>query len=136
MNDATNPDGACLRHDMACILVECHRDRLGDGVLRTDASEAALADLAALLARRLAPLIGGRYIPKRDERAVRDAAVWEAFSGRNHKEVMRQFSISRRLLYSILARRRRVAITCPPTAAARPAGLKWPARGIDRNPAK
>lgn len=92
---------------MTLIVMECHRDRLGDGVFRPDVQQAALADLAALLARRLAPLIGGRYIPKRDERAARDLAVWQAFTGRNHKEVMREFEISRRLLYSILARRRK-----------------------------
>jgi Mor family transcriptional regulator len=107
LNDATNPEALSLRHDMACILVECHRDRLGDGVFRPDANHADLTHFAALLARRLAPLIGGRYIPKRDARAERDLAVWQAFSGRNHKDVMREFSISRRLLYSILARRRR-----------------------------
>lgn len=107
MNDVTNPEALSLCNDMTCVLVECHRDRLGDGVLRADASHADLNALAALLARRLAPLIGGRYIPKRDERAARDAAVWQAFTGRNHKDVMREFEISRRLLYSILARKRR-----------------------------
>jgi Mor family transcriptional regulator len=107
LNDATNPEALSLCNDMTCILVECHRDRLGDGVFRSDASHADLTELAALLARRLAPRIGGRYIPKRDVRAERDAAVWLAFTGRNHKDVMREFDISRRLLYSILARRRR-----------------------------
>jgi Mor family transcriptional regulator len=34
-------------------------------------------------------------------------AVWQAFTGRNHLEVMKKFEISRRLLYSILARRRK-----------------------------
>lgn len=71
------------------------------------------ADLLALqawsraFARNLAPRIGGRYVPKRDARAARDAAVWAAFNGRNHQAVMKQFGISRRLLYSILSRRRR-----------------------------
>lgn len=100
-------EGATLRQDMTCILLECHRDRLGDGIFRADADHSALAQFAAQIARRLAPLIGGRYIPKRDERALRDAAVWRAFSGGNHREVMREFGISRRLLYSILARKRR-----------------------------
>ena len=107
MNDATNPEALSLCNDMACILIECHRDRLGDGVMRGDASHADLTALAALLARRLAPRIGGRYIPKRDVRAERDVAVWQAFTGRNHLEVMKKFEISRRLLYSILARRRK-----------------------------
>jgi Mor family transcriptional regulator len=107
LNDAINPEALSLCNDMTCILVACHRDRLGDGVFRADVNQAALTELAALLARRLAPRIGGRYIPKRDARAERDVAVWQAFSGRNHKEVMREFGISRRLLYSILARRRK-----------------------------
>ena len=107
MSDDNQNDNVTLCHDMACILIECHRDRQGDGVFRSDASHADLTELAALLARRLAPRIGGRYIPKRDVRAERDAAVWLAFTGRNHKDVMREFDISRRLLYSILARRRR-----------------------------
>ena len=109
MNDATNPEALSLCHDMTLIVMECHRDRLGDGVFRTDVAQADLAELAALLARRLAPRIGGRYIPKRDVRAERDMAVWQAFTGRNHKDVMHEFDISRRLLYSILARRRRTA---------------------------
>ena len=64
--------------------------------------------LAAELARDLAPRIGGRYLPKRDEaqRRKRNAAVVAAFTGRNHAEVMRQFQISRRLLFSILAQAR------------------------------
>ena len=64
-------------------------------------------DFSEWFALRLAARIGGRYIPKRDDRGVRDAAVWRAFTGRNHKEVMRSFQISRRLLYSILARQRK-----------------------------
>ena len=107
MNDATNPEALSLCNDMTLIVMQCHRDRPGDGVFRSDASHADLAAHAALLARRLAPLIGGRYIPKRDVRAERDMAVWQAFTGRNHKDVMHEFGISRRLLYSILARRRR-----------------------------
>lgn len=113
MNDATNPDGLdgpTLCHDVACVLIECQRDRLGDGVFHPDVTTTALAELAALMARRLGLLIGGRYIPKRydrDERALRDAAVWRAFNGRNHMEVMREYGVTRRLLYSILARRRR-----------------------------
>ena len=100
-------DTATLCHDVSCILLQCHRDRVGHGVFLPDATQAALHDLAAQVARRLGPLIGGRYVPKRDERALRDVAVWAAFTGRNHQEVMREFVISRRLLYSILSRKRR-----------------------------
>lgn len=100
-------DSASLRHDVYCILVECARDRSLQ-VFRDDLPREKVGALASVVARRLAPRIGGRYVPKRDSREVRDAAVWQAFTGRNHQDVMRQFNISRRLLYSILARRRRV----------------------------
>lgn len=100
-------EGVSLRSDVHCILVECHRDR-GLGVFRDEVNGEAIAALADVVARRLAPRIGGRYVPKRDDRAARDAAVWKAWNGRNREEVMRQFGISRRLLYSILARRRTV----------------------------
>lgn len=103
---ALEGEGASLRHDVYCILVECTRDR-GLQVFRDDVQRASVDALATLMARQLAPRIGGRYVPKRDERAARDAAVWKAFTGRNHGDVMKQFDISRRLLYSILARRRR-----------------------------
>ncbi len=108
MSDAIKPDVTSLSNDIAHVLVECRRGGLGGGALRTDASNAELIDLAALMARRLAPLIGGRYIPKRDMRAERDDAVLKAFNGRNHKDLMREFGISRRLVYSILASKRGV----------------------------
>ena len=94
---------------MTCILLECHRDRNLPGVFVKDVDSDALCEFAALIARRLGPLIGGRYIPKRDERALRDLAVCKTFNGRNHLEVMRDFKISKRLLYNILARKRRAA---------------------------
>lgn len=100
-------DAATLRQDLHCILIECHRDR-GLTALRQDANAQALEALSVMLARRLGPRIGGRYVPKRDERASRDAAVWQAFRGNNHQAVMRDFQISRRLLYTIIARQRRV----------------------------
>lgn len=98
-------EAASLRGDVLCILVECHRDRRL-AVFRDGLGGDAIAALADVVARRLAPRIGGRYVPKRDGRAARDAAVMKAWNGRNREEVMRQFGISRRLLYSILARRR------------------------------
>jgi Mor family transcriptional regulator len=109
VHEPLGEDGATLRHDMRCILVECHRDR-SLAALRDNVQPEDIDALADAVARRLAPRIGGRYVPKRDDRAVRDAAVWARFNGRNHKDVMREFSISRRLLYSILARRRRVPV--------------------------
>jgi Mor family transcriptional regulator len=105
LNDVID-DGVTLRHDMTCILIECHRDSGMHGIFHPLATSEQVERLAEMMALRLAPMIGGRYIPKRDERVARDQAVWKRFNGRNHAEVMREFSISRRLLYSILARRR------------------------------
>jgi len=100
-------DAAGLCHDMACILLECQRDRALGGLFREGVDSAALAQVAAAMARRLGPLIGGRYVPKVDHRAARDAAVWGAFTGRNRNDVMRHFKISRALFYSIMARKPR-----------------------------
>lgn len=104
MTDA--PEADTLQFDVQIILLQCHRDRVGDGILRDGATEQHIVAFAAELARRLAPRIGGRYVPKRDVRAERDAAVVAAFNGRNRAEVMARFSLSRRLFYSILSRRR------------------------------
>ncbi len=114
--EATAPplddEAATLRDDVRCILLECHRDRALQA-LHGGASSDAIHQLADAVARRLAPRIGGRYVPKGlyregwELRAKRDAAVWAAFNGRNHAEVMSAFKISRRLLYSILSRRRK-----------------------------
>jgi len=109
--DCAGPDPS-LQLDVAMVLVQCHRDRSGDGIFRPDVSQRRLEEFAAVVARSLAPRIGGRYVPKRTERdriAERDAAVMSAFDGRNHREIMRSFRISRRLLYAILARNRRAA---------------------------
>jgi len=95
-----------LHHEMRCLLVQFHRDR-AQPALRTEATRQDIEALAQVLAERLAPRIGGRYIPKRDARARRDAAVWKAWNGRNREEVMREFNISRRLLYNIISRQRR-----------------------------
>lgn len=99
-------DAATLRHDVACILLECHRDRGLQGLFSPDTTQAEMHQLAEVVARRLAPRIGGRYVPKRDVRVARNQAIWQQFNGRNHQELMREFDVSRRLLYSILASRR------------------------------
>ena len=104
-------EAATLRDDVRCILLECHRDRALQAVLHSTATTDAIHQLADAVARRLAPRIGGRYVPKRgdsDARAKRDAAVWQAWNGRNGAQIMRDFAISRRLLYSILARKRKM----------------------------
>jgi len=113
--EATAPplddEAATLRDDVRCILLECHRDRALQAVLHSTATTDAIHQLADAVARRLAPRIGGRYVPKRgdsDARAKRDAAVWQAWNGRNGAQIMRDFAISRRLLYSILSRMRKM----------------------------
>ena len=112
--DATAPplddEAATLRDDVRGILLECHRDRALQA-LHGAATHDAIHQLADAVARRLAPRIGGRYVPKRgdsDARARRDAAVWQVWNGRNGAQIMRDFAISRRLLYSILARKRKM----------------------------
>ena len=111
--EATAPplddEAATLRDDVRCILLECRRDRALQA-LHGGASNDAIRQLADAVARRLATRIGGRYVPKRgdsDARAKRDAAVWQAWNGRNGAQLMRDFAISRRLLYSILSRKRK-----------------------------
>lgn len=104
--DETESD--TLAHDVACVLISYTRDRPNGGLIGRRMPEAEAKLLAADIARELAPRIGGRYLPKRDEaqRRKRNAAVVAAFTGRNHAEVMRQFQISRRLLFSILSQAR------------------------------
>jgi Mor family transcriptional regulator len=104
--EAGDGDGATLREDVRCILAECSRDR-GLAAFRDGVRGAELDALAAEVARRLAPRIGGRYVTKRDARALRDREVWLAFNGRNRLEVMRQFGISKALFYNILSRKPR-----------------------------
>ena len=111
--EATAPplddEAATLRDDVRGILLECHRDRALQA-LHGASTHDAIHQLADAVARRLAPRIGGRYVPKRgdsDARAKRDAAVWQAWNGRNGAQIMRDFAISRLLLYSILSRMRK-----------------------------
>lgn len=106
MTEDQEIDTASLRQDVLNTLQECHRDPALAGFRRA-LSHDVIKDLAGAIADRLAPRIGGRYIPKRADRAARDLAVWDAFNGRNHAQVMHDFNISRRLLYSILSRRPR-----------------------------
>lgn len=97
-----------LRTELTGVMVECHRAGLTP--LANDVSRQVLREFAEVIADKLRHRIGGRYVPKtadREERIVRNAAVCKAFTGRNHQQVMRQFSITRRLLYSILAEGRK-----------------------------
>lgn len=61
--------------------------------------------LAEELAAGLRRNMGGLYIPAREIRAVRDAAVLRDFDGRNHGAVMRAHHIGRTTLYKIIKRR-------------------------------
>ena len=68
--EATAPplddEAATLRDDVRCILLECHRDRALQA-LHGAATHDAIHQLADAVARRLAPRIGGRYVPKRGD---------------------------------------------------------------------
>ena len=99
------PESESLCHDVSTILIQCHRDRQGDGIFAPGIAHEDLSAFAQIMARRLAPMIGGRYIPKHNGRAARDSAVWGSFTGNNREAVMRQFRISRALFYSIMSRR-------------------------------
>lgn len=99
-----------LKSDVQCILLNCHRDR--PWVFAAGVTEESLAALADRVASELAPLIGGRYVPQnyareRMDRERRDAAVWAAFTGDNHPELMCSFNLSRRQVYAILAKERK-----------------------------
>lgn len=65
---------------------------------------AQLHALSITMARLLARRIGGRYVAFVEDRARRDAAVLEAYNGRNREEVLARFGISRRLFYNIITR--------------------------------
>lgn len=108
LNDVTETS-VTLKNDVECILLECHRDR--PGIFASGVTEELLSVLAARVAGHLGPIIGGRWVPNRYaigkmERDQRDAAVRAAFTGDNHAALMRQFKLSRRLVYAILARTR------------------------------
>lgn len=109
MTAETDDHGTVLRHELACILRNYTMDQPGGGLLgRRLTSEEARA-LAADLSPYMAALVSttSRVVRMSDVRVERDAAVWRAFRGANHADVMRQFAISRRVLQSILARKRR-----------------------------
>lgn len=105
--DNTKNDPVSLRHDVVTILMDCHRDRRTGSIFRNDVSIEEIAAMGEFMSRRLGLTLGGHYVPKRDARAARDSAVWRAFNGSNQKDVIRDFKISKRLLYNILARKRR-----------------------------
>ena len=103
-----NEESYSLRLDVECALREAHREQ--PEIFGRPLTPQELRDVAVMVADKLRPRIGGRYVPKtadREERAVRNAAVLQAFNGNNREQVMREFNISRRLFYCILAEDRK-----------------------------
>lgn len=105
MTNAQNLSGSedravALQYELTAIL----REEVG--LHEPFASQIAEAVMRGLRRRR-----GGDslYVPKYGSRVVRDAAVVQAFDGRNRDAVCRRFEISRSTFYEILARRRPVA---------------------------
>ena len=105
MTNAQNLSGSedravALQYELTSIL----REEVG--LHEPFASQIAEAVMRGLRRRR-----GGDslYVPKYGSRVVRDAAVVQAFDGRNRDAVCRRFEISRSTFYEILARRRPVA---------------------------
>ncbi len=86
-----------LHYELTAIL----REEVG--LHEPFASQIAEAVMRGLRRRR-----GGDslYVPKSGSRAARDAAVLQAFDGRNRDAVCRRFGISRSTFYEILQRRR------------------------------
>lgn len=102
-------NGTVLRHELACILHNYTMDQPGGGLLGRRLTREEARALAADLSPYLSPIIRttGRVVSVADVRKERDAAVWRMFRGNNHADVMRQFSVSKRVLQTILARKRR-----------------------------
>ena len=65
--------------------------------------EKVAVPMADELAEGMRRRMGGLYIPVREIRETRDAAVLRDFNGRNHIEVMQGHGISRATLYRILS---------------------------------
>ena len=108
-NQNATPGGSedravALHYELTAILWE------EVGLHEPFASQIAEAVMRGLRRRR-----GGDslYVPKSGSRAARDAAVLQAFDGRNRDAVCRRFGISRSTFYEILARRRPVASVEP-----------------------
>lgn len=110
-----NEESHSLRLDVECALREAHREK--PAIFGRPLTPQELRDLAVMVADKLRPRIGGRYVPKtadREERAVRNAAVLQAFNGNNREQVMREFNISRRLFYCIIAEDRKQRLGSKP----------------------
>lgn len=111
MSDLDHQSAAEPLHDITCLREDLLAATMAS--LRASArpifdprqEAAAINAFVAHLAQQLAPRIGGRYIPKSGQRALRDAAVRAMFNGRNLADVMRHFGLSKRHVYRILGER-------------------------------
>ena len=99
MTAETEP--TALQQDMHAALRQSLAEQ---GAAAPDITPAQLRVLSTTMARLLARRIGGRYVAFVEDRAQRDAAVLDAWNGRNRAEVMQRFGISRALFYNILSR--------------------------------
>ena len=111
LNDAikwATDRGTALRHEVACVLLNYTRSKPGGGLIGRRLTHDEASALAADLSCHFASIVNAtsRVVRMDDVRAERDAAVMRIFNGSNHSSVMQEFGISRRLLYSILARNR------------------------------
>jgi Mor family transcriptional regulator len=69
---------------------------------RTGMNEKFAVPLAEEIIGGLRAHMGGCYVPAREMREVRDAAVIRDFTGNNHAEVMHKHGISQATLYRII----------------------------------
>lgn len=94
MKNANRDAALNFRNDLVRII----RESLG-------LPEKVAVPMADALAAGLQRHMGGLYVPKREIRAVRNAAVLRDFTGSNHAEVMRRHNICRATLYRIIKRK-------------------------------
>lgn len=92
---STTDSAAEFRNDLVRVI----RDSLG-------LPEKIALPMADELAKGMNRRMGGLYIPAREIRDTRDAAVLRDFNGRNQIEVLRVHDISRATFYRIINRRR------------------------------
>ena len=84
----------------------------GETIAKTlDIDEATATQIANEIAHKLSQYWGGSmfYVQKYSPWVAheRDLAIWEAFNGRNHQELGKQFNLSLPYIYEILARMRK-----------------------------
>lgn len=92
------------------LLVEMI-DVLGDRYVRSGMDKGEAASLARLAITALAQHFGGRpfYLPRGDrlKRALRDAQIWDEFTGDNVFELAERHRLTPKQIYEILAEQRK-----------------------------